>query len=214
MVWLHNFHLLFVNFIQVSCRFKSCRMRAPKLFLGLIPFFEELSAVRPSIVAIILVLPLHELKFVEDIGVIYIFDCLCYFLCVVPSFFITFSFTCSFPNFAKYTVTSLSASHRNTVFLICFSCRGFSPSDTVCPSGRAFPSRWPQWTRGCRLRFLWSSMIRTPLWWGFSLHPWIQGRSRDLFVVVFHAASILGISLSGVTRSISGSYWFLVGSAL
>ena len=36
---VHTLHLLLVNFLQVCRRFKSRRLRAPKMFLGFIPFF-------------------------------------------------------------------------------------------------------------------------------------------------------------------------------
>ena len=59
-------------------------LRAYKSFLSLIIVFEEFIVGFPRLVGLRLVLPLHELDFVEDVDVIHLFDGLCYFLGIVP----------------------------------------------------------------------------------------------------------------------------------
>ena len=48
------------------------RLRASKTFLGLIIILENFLAVFPRLVGLHLVLPLHELVFIEDVAVVHL----------------------------------------------------------------------------------------------------------------------------------------------
>ena len=72
-----------------------------KPFLGLIIILEEFLAGFPPLVDFRLVLPLHELDFVEDVDVVHLFDSLCYFLGIVPIYPHRFEFYLFFLSFAK-----------------------------------------------------------------------------------------------------------------